>query len=129
MLTPYSSKRNLAARLLAASRADTVPSVHGLVLVNDRLRAALVRITGDEGFAALQQRALMLARSELPPLKVVNIDAHGRLTGFEHLPDSTAADAAMAITARLLDLLANIIGDSLTLRLLREAWPNTVLDV
>lgn len=127
MTTPFSSMRNLAGRWLAASRSVADPDVHEAGLVDDRLRAALIRFAGEEGFASLQRRALILAKSELPPLQVVQVGENGRLTGFEQLAEDTGAEAAVAITTHLLDLLVNFIGERLTLRLLSEAWPDTVL--
>ena len=38
------------------------------------------------------------------------------------------AEAAVAITAHLLGLLVTFIGEPLTLRLVREAWPDASLD-
>ncbi len=37
-------------------------------------------------------------------------------------------EAAVAITAHLLGLLVTFIGEPLTLRLVREAWPDASLD-
>ena len=38
------------------------------------------------------------------------------------------ADAPVAIIAHLLGLLMTFIGEPLTLRLVREAWPDVLLD-
>lgn len=127
MSTPSSSMRSLAGRLLATRGADAEADGPEAALVDERLKAALVRFAGEAGFASLQRRALILARSELPALRVVQPGDNGRLTGLEQLPDDAADEAAVAITTHLLDLLVNFIGTRLTLRLLSEVWPDAGL--
>ena len=41
---------------------------------------------------------------------------------------TAGGEAAVAITAHLLGLLVTFIGEPLTLRLVREAWPDASLD-
>ncbi len=124
--------RDLARRLLAASQTASGPRVHEAVLVSERLRISLARFAGADGFASLLRRALVLASAEVPSLQSVKIGADGRLQGFEQVvadEGSGAGDeAAVAITAHLLGLLATFIGEPLTLRLERAAWPGTLLD-
>jgi len=142
MQTPSPSTRNLARRLLAASRngADPSvgdpsvadPSVADPVVVIERLGASLSRLVGADGFASLLRRALTLACMESPSLRKVKIDAAGRLQGLEQLPMEPGADAraeaTIAVTAHLLELLVTFIGEAITLRLVREAWPDVPLD-
>ena len=129
METPSSSMRDLARRLLAASQtASGGPDVHDAVLVIERLRTSLARFAGADGFASLLRRALLLASEDVPSLQSVKIGADGGLEGFEQLAADTGTgasggEAAVAITAQLLGLLATFIGEPLTLRLLRESWP------
>jgi hypothetical protein len=124
-----SSMQDLARRLLAASQtAPGALHVHEVVLVSERLRISLAKFAGAEGFASLLRRALALAGEDVPSLRSVKIGADGRLEGFEQLAADTApgalgGEAAVAITAHLLGLLVTFIGEPLTLRLLREAWP------
>jgi hypothetical protein len=130
---PSSSMRDLARRLLAASQTASDPHVHEAVLVNEKLRIYLTQFAGADGFASLLRRALALAAAEVPSLQSVKIDTNGRLQGFEQIPANTAAgatggEAAVAITAHLLGLLVTFIGEPLTLRLVREAWPEMALD-
>ena len=120
--------RDLARRLLAASQIASGPRVHEAVLVSERLRISLARFAGAAGFASLLRRALVLACGDVPSLQSVKIGADGRLEGFEQLDTPTGAlegEAAVAITAHLLGLLVTFIGESFTLRLLRESWPDT----
>jgi hypothetical protein len=53
------------------------------------------------------------------------------LEGLEALAASDPAvgiEAAVAITAHLLGLLVTLIGEPLTVRLVRDAWPDTAWD-
>ena len=120
--------RELARRLLAESQTAADSPVHEAAVVNEKLRIPLARFTGYEGFASLQRRALVLASLELPSLRSIKVGAEGRLEGLEELLAETDAasgesEAAVVIIAHLLELLATFIGASLTLRLVREAWP------
>ena len=125
--------RDLARRLLAASQTASGSQVQEAVVVIEKLRITLTKFAGSEGFASLLRRALVLASAEVPSLHSVKIGADGRLQGFEQIVADKRAggardEAAVAITAHLLGLLATFIGEPLTLRLERAAWPGTLLD-
>ena len=133
MDTPSPSTRDLARRLLAASKTASNPHVPEAVLVIETLRTSLTKFAGFEGFASLLRRALLLASADVPSLKDVKIAADGRLEGFEQLVagkgTGAAGDAAaVAITAHLLWLLVTFIGEPLTLTVVREAWSDNSLD-
>ena len=132
MGTPSSSMRELARRLLAASQTASGPHVDEAVVVIEKLRLTLTKFAGADGFAALLRRALVLASADVPALQIVKIGSDGRLEGFEQIVADKAtgragAEAAVAITAHLLALLVTFIGEPLTLRLVRAAWPDTLL--
>ena len=129
METPSPSTRDLAQRLLAASLTVSDSQVHEAVVVSDKLRTSLTRFAGVDGFISLQRRALVLARAEVPSLKCVKVGMDGRLQGFEEVTSDTRAGAGAAITAHLLELLVIFIGEPLMRRLIREAWPDTSLDI
>jgi hypothetical protein len=125
---PSPSTRDLARRLLAASQTASDPHMHEAVLVNEKLRISLTQFAGADGFASLLRRALALASAEAPALRSAKVSADGRLEGFEQLAShagSAGGEKAAAITAHLLGLLVTFIGEPLTLRLVREAWPET----
>jgi len=115
----------------AATQSATDARVHEAVQVFETLRISLTRFAGADGFTSLLRRALALAQAEVPALQTVKVMADGRLEGLaEIVADASngGADAAVAITAHLLGLLVTFIGDLLTLRLVREAWPDASLD-
>lgn len=133
MSSPSPSTRELARRLLAleAARPSTHEDTSAAVRVCERLRVSLTRFAGPDGFASLLRRALTLARAEVPSLQAVTVVPDGRLEGFETVaagPGPAGADAAAALTAHLLELLVTFVGTSLTLRLVRDAWPDASLD-
>jgi signal transduction histidine kinase len=130
---PSPSMRDLAGRLLAASQTASDQHVHDAAVVSEELRIPLTRFAGADGFASLLRRALVLASAEVPSLQSIKVGAEGRLEGFEQVAADTGAaargsEAAVAITAHLLGLLVTFIGEPLTLRLVRGAWPDTSLD-
>ena len=92
--------------------------------VFERLRVSLARFAGSDSFASLVRRALALARVDEPALRQVSIKANGSLEGLEEI----AGDSIVAIVEHFLGLLVTFIGEPLTLRLVREAWPDATLD-
>lgn len=132
MRKPSPSTHALACRLMAASRNGTDPRVADPGLVIERLRISLSRLAGVDGFTSLLRRALALAAAESPALARVEVDATGHLKGLEQLTMEPGADArteaTIAVTAHLLELLVTFIGEPITLRLVREAWPELPLD-
>ena len=126
--------RDLARRLLAreaASQSAIGTHVNEAVRVCEKLQISLTRFAGSDGFKSLLRRALALARADVPSLQSVKLKPEGSLEGCEVLAvDATngGPEAAVAITAHLLGLLVTFIGKPSTLRLLREAWPDTSLN-
>jgi hypothetical protein len=124
----------LAQRLLAleASNPTTMDAdKHEAVRVCEKLRASLTLFAGVDGFTALLRRALALTRSDVPGLQSVRVTTDGRLEDIEDAianAETVGTEAALTITAHLLGLLATFIGESLTLRLVRQAWPDASLD-
>ena len=101
------------------------------VRVCDKLRHSLTRFAGADGFASLLRRSLALARLEVPSLNRATIDSDCSLDGLEALAADEAdggAEAAVALAAHLLGLLVTFIGEPLTLRLVRESWPDASFD-
>jgi len=128
------AQQNLARRLLALEAARASASeerTHEAVLVCEKLRISLTRFAGAEGFASLLRRSLALARAEVPALSRITIESDCSTDGLEALAAEEAdggAETTVALTAHLLELLVTFIGEPLTLRLVREAWPNESLD-
>jgi hypothetical protein len=130
-----SQLRTVAERLLAHAaqgkrqRASSAPAA---LQVCERLRPELARLVGNTGVQALFMRALALASAEVAWLRAVRVGADGKLEGFDGSeapvePDEVSA-GGVALLAQLLALLAAFIGEPLTLRIVREEWPQLSLN-
>lgn len=114
----------LARRLIALDsyREPSGPPTLAAVRTSNRLRATLAKFVGMAGFCALMSRALALAKEEVPSLATASVLPDGSLEGLaeaEHDPD-----AGVIVITRFLGLMATFIGESLTLGLVNEAWPD-----
>jgi hypothetical protein len=122
------SIRAWAQRLLAvevASKSASDAERHEMLEVFEKLRISLTQFIGADGFTALMRRSLALARSEVPSLQTAKVNAEGRLEGIqEHAVRAKNIEAATVITAHLLGLLVTFIGEPLTHRLMRDAFPD-----
>jgi len=130
---PSPSIRDLARRLLAfeAARAGASDEpVVNAVSVCEALRVSLTRFAGSDGFTSLLRRSLTLARAEAPVLNNIKVNPEGCLEELHAIegPEDETTNAALAITAHLLGLLVTFIGESLTLRMVRETWPNAEIN-
>jgi hypothetical protein len=123
--------RRLARQLLSLETASqNVPALHSHagMRVCDKLQTSVIQFAGSDGFAALLRRALALTRAESPTLQAVNLKSDGTLDAWDAL-DTGEPDGAIALITHLLGLLETFIGEPLTLRLVRRAWPDASLDV
>jgi hypothetical protein len=130
MNTVSVSMRGLARRLVAweashPTGSDQTP--YEVVQVCEKLRLSLTRFAGAEGFASLLRRGLALARTEFPSLSHITVNSDCSIDGLEALAasgDDAGIEAGVGLTAHLLELLVTFIGEPLTLRLVRESWPD-----
>jgi len=118
---------DLARRIIAieAARAKAAKTrVDQAVRACETLQAPLSRLAGPAGFWSLLSRALTLAKAEVPALRVVQIQPEGILAGFDEIkPDEdTRESGGVVLLTHLLGLLATLIGETLTLRLVCDAW-------
>jgi hypothetical protein len=136
-MTTLPEMRDLAQRLLSyeANADNSSELVEPTTLrVYQKLRQSLGELAGTAGFHSLASRALMLARSEVPSLSAVQVRADGNLEGMSAIepPIKVEQDriheGGIILISRLLGLLLIFIGESLTLSLLRDAWPGAALD-
>jgi hypothetical protein len=106
------------------SAAERAPAVR----VCEKLRVSLTRFAGADGFASLLRRALALARAEVPSLQRITINPDCSMEGFQEFSADANGDPGVVIVTHLLGLLVTFIGEGLTLRLVRETWPDASLD-
>jgi len=93
----------------------------------EKLRPHLATVIGTAGFRTVLSRALTLATKHVPWLSAVQVKPDGALEGWEELRPQLApeeiAEGRVALLAQLVGLLVAFIGENLTLRLVREVWP------
>ena len=96
----------------------------------ERLSEQLTPLIGDAGVAAICARSLHLAQRNVPGLAPVPASAQGNSPfalmqrSLEQQEPAAATESAVALLATVGELLALFIGEGLTTRLLREAWPD-----
>jgi hypothetical protein len=118
--------RDLARRLIAleAARGRFDEGIGAASRTCERLQVPLEKLVGQAGFCSLLSRALAVAKAQVPSLGAVQIRPNGSLEGLGEIERSSSAEAESAIVAQLLGLLVTFIGEPLTLRLVRDAWPD-----
>jgi len=138
MTLVFPAIQDLARRILAieAARAHAVGTpVDQAVRACGKLQVPLSRFTGPAGFLSLLSRALVLPKAEVPSLSVVQTRPDGSLAGFDELKHNQVVGelelekGREILLCHLLGLLATFIGESLTLRLACEAWPDASIDI
>lgn len=127
--------RELAQRLLADEAAvdkTSMPTESMVLRVYEKLRRNLCALAGVAGFRALASRALTLSKARAPGLGAMQVAADGSLQvpseAVSEIGNRQFGEGGVILLAELLGLLHAFIGEALTLRLLREAWPNAVFD-
>ena len=135
-MSPSKKSLQLARRLISeecGKRGGAVTDTNGRAAfrVCEKLRPPLSKLTGAAGFHALLSRALSLARQEAAWLSGLEITPQGSLTFRPEVEALMAkddvAEGGAALVAELLGLLITLIGEALTLRLLRDVWPKAAL--
>jgi hypothetical protein len=87
----------------------------------------LTKLAGATGYRSLISRAVVMAKSQVSVLAPVQVRGDGSLEGLEEIAQQDV-EAGVAVMAQLLSLLVIFIGESLTLVLVRDAWPDAPLD-
>ena len=127
--------RELARRLLAdeaAADKTSLSTESALLRVYEKLRWNLCALAGVAGFRSLASRALTMAKSEAPSLSAIQIAADGSLQGLgDHESQSNkhqADEGGVILLAQLFSLLITFIGETLTLRIVQDTWPDAGLN-
>jgi hypothetical protein len=129
--------RQLALKVLAQD-AGSAAGAEALAAAARRAYDDLARVSapliGQVGVDALTERALHLARREYPWLVQTREpeQAEGPFAQvtvcLERQDPAIATEAAGAVLAKLTGLLVTLIGEPLTVGLLRKAWPGAFSD-
>ena len=122
--------RELARRLIALEAPGDARRVEGrseVALVCEKLRMPLARFAGVAGYRSLITRARAIAKAEDHSHDPVQVGSDGSLEGFDEVGQRDAG-AGVAVLVHLLTLLVTFIGESSTLALVRDAWPDAPLE-
>lgn len=114
--------KEMAERLVALEK--DAPSVaeedrDATCRVCEKLRRPLRHLVGSAGVSSLLRRALTLAKRESAALHEVEVLDDGSLKGYV----GEAIQQSHVLIAHLIQLLDTFIGESLTLRILQDVWP------
>jgi hypothetical protein len=119
-----------ARRLLAYEAASATTSDQSRLVGFqgcEKLRPALGKVIGLVGFRTLLSRALVIASRTTSRLRSLQVKDDGSLSGLEEyrakLESHTVAEDEVILLSQLLALLITFIGAEVTLRLLRDIWP------
>ena len=97
----------------------------------EKLRPPLGTLMGKAGLRGLLSRSLAAASEEVRWLRAVHVKSDGSLTGLQELQVELAPDlffeGRAVLLSQVLGSLVGLIGEELTLGLLREVWPKLPL--
>lgn len=132
MTTP-TSRASRAALLIVESEtkelSERAAVVAGLTAALSRLSELMATVVGPVGYRAVVKRALHLARGDEAWWSCLAVDhnSHATLTGLDDAAEKAGVDALCAtvvdVLAHVITLHGSFIGEHLTFRLLRRAWP------
>ncbi len=129
------SAPEVAERIYAreGGKATADETVAAVKRVLEQLERATASVVGEIGFQAMFARSLRKARETYPSLGGVEPGERGAL--FDPLASqlgrqdqATATAVGAALVTAFFELLATLIGDELTFRLFRDAWPEALAD-
>jgi hypothetical protein len=109
----------------SASSAKPVVAV-----VCEKMQPALGMLMGNSGFRVLLTRALARATLLEPSLQAARVTNEGALVienGSTPLDQKKLEAGSIALVAEVLGLLDAFIGEKLTIRFVRDAWPKLLL--
>lgn len=125
--------RTLAEQLFAIESSDAAidTSSDAAVRVCEKLRVVLTRLTGEDGFATLLRRAVALSRADHPELESVLLkDDQIEALGAGIFESNGAQSSPLeTIVMHLIELLIEFVGETLTRRLIQDAWPEQMLEM
>ena len=143
-MTTAPTMRDLAHRLLVYETGTgkaSEPMESPALRVYEKLRQSLSTFAGAAAFESLAFRALTQAKSEAPGLWAAQIASDGALEGLgefepqlnEFEPQlgsgkQQIGDGGVILIDHILGLLLIFLGETLTINLLRNAWPGASFD-
>ena len=131
-MTSDSLRQRVFRRMLAreaGTGAGATATAAAACRLCERFAEQLTPLIGDAGVAAICARSLHLTERNVPGLAPIDVRSgaapFARLQlSLEQQQPAAATEAAVAVLVTAVELLALFIGEGLTIRLLREAWPD-----
>lgn len=114
----------------AGTGADAPAVAAAARRLGERFAQQLNPLIGDAGVAAILARSLHLTQRNVPGLATVRAADQNEgpfpllQRSLEQLEPAAATEASVALLDGVSELLESFIGEGLTTRLLREAWPD-----
>lgn len=131
METEHLLRQQLIQGLIAEPPENVV---NAAISLWDQLSGQIVSIVGQGGFDSLYARSLFLSQSTFPWLEASALSAQTERgfaelqTSFEAQTPAQAAAANSLLLVTFTDILAALIGEQLTTRILRSAWSSSDQD-
>lgn len=132
MPTLNTDTRYRAIKRTLAQRAGEAPDARAVAAASvgiwQQVAARLAPVIGWRGVHVLFSRAVHVMRKDFPALRIADEGEPGAArfaslrAWLETRETDSAADASYALLVIFTDLLANLIGESLTDRLLNPVW-------
>jgi hypothetical protein len=126
--------RAFAGRLIADEEKGGVSAGNegpAAFRVLERMRPHLATLMGITGFRGLVSRTLMLANPGDPWLRGVQVKSDGTLEEWDGIAARVTAaevnEGGVTLVAEMVALLVSFIGESLTLKILGDVWPELFL--
>ena len=114
------AQRLIATEAMETSSPATKPPTAFAVL--EKMRPHLTQVLGDLGFRAVLSRSLVRANAQVHLQPVGIFESLGELEA--KVGPKEVAEGRVVLLAELLGLLAELIGEGLTLKLVRQGLPN-----
>lgn len=101
----------------------------------ERLASELISIIGEGGFRSLYARSIHLVSATFPwmehasSLQPADSRFDGLKTSFEGRSLTEISEASMTLLITFIDILAALIGEPLTISILRSAWGDDAQDI
>jgi hypothetical protein len=129
--TPTVEPRPSVTRFVTAvvrfesARAGAAHDSEVIQRIMTRLHQELGKLIGSAGFDVMLARSLVLARRTHPLLTGIMVGPGSTLTGLDQpARDPDALQESMAaVVSHFIEILVNLIGEDLAMRLVRDVWP------
>jgi hypothetical protein len=127
------TQRHQAIRRAVTRRPEAVLDV--TIVLWERLASELISIIGEGGFQSLYARSVLLASATFPwmvhthPWQRTDSRFSDLKISFDGRDFTEISEASIALLITFIDILALLIGELLTTRILRSAWGDDALDM